>query len=90
MPVRIGQFQPTTMERVEELRRREGRRGDPVMDGLLDAVEAGGPGTSPRGLRIAIARAPGRRGGAVEIFESQDGQGNPVVTAVKRVETPAR
>ena len=91
MPVKIGRFQSTSMERVEELRRSKGRRaGDPGMMELLDAVESGEPQEvpvegeqSPKGMRIAIARAAGRRGIAVEMFESNDAQGNPVVVVVK-------
>ena len=96
MPVKIGRFQPTTMERVEELRRGKARRaGDPGMAELLDAVEAGEPQEvpvegeqRPKGMRIAIARAANRRGLAVEMFESSDAQGNPVVVVVKREQAP--
>ena len=96
MPVKIGRFQPTSMERVEELRRGKARRaGDPRMAELLDAVESGEPQEvpvegeqTPKGMRIAIARAAGRRGLAVEMFESNDAQGNPVVVVVKREQAP--
>ena len=91
MPVKIGRFQPTSMERVEELRRGKVRRaGDPGMAELLDAVESGEPQEvpvegeqTPKGMRIAIARAAGRRGLTVEMFESNDDRGNPVVIVVK-------
>ena len=91
MPVKIGRFQPTTMERVEELRRSKARHaGDPGMAELLDAVESGEPQEvpvegeqTPKGMRIAIARAAGRRGIAVEMFEGNDAEGNPVVIVVK-------
>ena len=56
------------------------------MTELLDNVESGEPQEvpvegeqSPKGMRIAIARAAGRRRLAIEMFESNDGQGNPVV-----------
>ena len=96
MPVKIGRFQPTTMERVEELRRSKVRRaGDPGMAELLDAVESGEPQEvpvegeqTPKGMRIAIARAAGRRGIAIEMFESNDAQGHPVVVVVKREPAP--
>jgi hypothetical protein len=95
MPVRITRFQPTTQERVEELRRSKGRSLDPGLEQLLDAVASGEPqdvpveeGTNPRGLRIAIARAAGRRGFAVETFESQDAAGTTIVTVAKRAEAP--
>ena len=92
MTVKIGRFKPTSMERVEELRRGKARRaGDPGMAELLDAVESGEPQEvpvegeqTPKGMRIAIARAAGRRGLAVEMFESNDARGNPVVVVVKR------
>ena len=98
MPVRIARFEPTTMERVEELRRGKAKRGgDPVMEDLLDAVEAGEPqdvlvdgASSAKGMRIAIGRAAGKRGFAVETFESQDGAGNAVVTVVRKAEAPVR
>jgi hypothetical protein len=41
-------------------------------------------------MRIAIARAAGRRGLTVETFESQDEQGNPVVTVATSEATPTR
>ncbi len=91
MPVKIGNFRPTTMERVEELRRSKVRRsGDPAMAELLDNVESGTPQEvpvegeqNPKGLRIAIARAANRRGLSVEMHETSDEQGNPVVIVVK-------
>ncbi len=93
MPVRITHFQPTTQERVDALRRSKGRSLDPGMERLLDAVASGEAqdvpveaGTNPRGLRIAIARAAGRRGFAVETFESQDEAGTTIVTVAKRDE----
>ena len=95
MPIRIARFQPTTPERVDALRRSKGRTVDPVMEQLLDAVARGEPqdvpvaeGTNPRGLRIAIARAAGRHGFAVETFESQDEAGATIVTVAKRDEAP--
>ena len=95
MPVRIARFEPTTMERVEELRRGKAKRaGDPVMEDLLDAVEAGEPqdvhvdgASSAKGMRIAIGRAAGKRGFAVETFESQDEAGNAIVTVARKAET---
>ena len=94
MPVRITGFQPTSRERVEELRRSRGRRSsDPGMEDLLDAVESGEPQqvpvgaeNNPRGVRIAITRAAGRRGLSVETFEDQDAEGNPLVVVVKSEE----
>ena len=91
MPVRIGRFQPTSMERVEELRRSKVRTtGDPGMVELLDAVESGEPQEvpvegeqSPKGLRIAISRAANRRGLTVEMHEGTDTEGKPVVVVVK-------
>jgi hypothetical protein len=90
MPVKISSFHPTTPERVEALRQRSVRRGDPVMHALLTAVEAGQPQEIPldedqsaRGLRIAIARAAGTRGFAVDTYESEDERGQPVVIVVK-------
>ncbi len=91
MPVKIGNFRPTSMERVEELRRSKVRRGDdPGMAELLDNVESGVPqevpvagDQRPKGMRIAIARAAKRRGLAVEMFEANDEQGGPVVVVVK-------
>ncbi len=38
---------------------------------------------TPKGMRIAIARAANRRGLSVEMFEANDEQGNPVVVVVK-------
>ena len=98
MPVKISSFQPSSMERIEELRRAKGRRaGDPVMQELLDAVEAGQPQDVPlgaeqnaRGVRVAIARAAGKRGLAVETFEWCDQDGTPYVTVAKRQEPPTR
>ena len=98
MPVRISSFRPTTQERVEELRRTKIRRtGDPVMAELLDAVEAGEPqdvtlepGQNARGVRIAIARAAGRRGFAVETFEWSDEEGTPFVTIAKAESHPSQ
>ena len=98
MPVKISGFQPASPERIEELRRSKGRQaGDPVMQELLDAVEAGQPqdvrlGTDQNGLavRIAIARAAGKRGLLVETFEWCDQDGVPYVTVAKREEVPAR
>ena len=60
----------------------EGRgTGDPGMVEILDTVESGEPQEvpvegeeSPKGMRIAIARAAGRRGLAVEMFEANDAQ----------------
>ncbi len=91
MPVKIGSFRPTSMERVEELRRSNVRRtGDPGMVELLDNVESGVPQEvpvegeqTPKGMRIAIARAANRRGLSVEMFEANDERGNPVVVVVK-------
>ena len=91
MPVKIGRFQPTSMERVEELRRGKARRaGDPGMAELLDAVESGEPQEvpvegeqTPKGMRIAIARAARRRGLEIEMFEGNDAEGNPVIIVVK-------
>ena len=98
MLVKINRFQPTSMERIEELRRAKGRRaGDPVMQELLDAVEAGQPQDVPlgaeqnaRGVRIAIARAAGKRGLPVETFEWCDQDGTPYVTVARREEPPTR
>ena len=98
MPVRIARFEPTTMERVDELRRSKAKRaGDPVMEDLLDAVEAGEPqdvlvdsGSTAKGMRIAIGRAAGKRGLAVETFESRDGAGNTTVTVARKAEIPTR
>jgi hypothetical protein len=42
------------------------------------------------GSTVAIARTAGRRGLAVETFESEDEQGNPVVTVAKQDEAPAQ
>ena len=90
MPIKIGNFRPTSMERVEELRRSKVRQsGDPGMAELLDNVESGVPqevpvgDQKPRGMRIAIGRAANRRGLSVEIYESNDTEGNPVVVVVK-------
>ena len=91
MPVKIGNFRPTSMERVEELRRSKSRlSSDPSMVELLDAVESGEPQEVPvegeqssKGLRIAIARAANRRGMTVEMYESTDTEGNAVVIVVK-------
>ena len=91
MPVKITRFQPVSMERLMELRRNKGRRaGDPGMEELLDAIESGEPqelpveeGQNPRGMRIAIARAAGKRGLSIESYDSQDAQGNPTVIVVK-------
>ncbi len=98
MPVKISRFQPVSMDRVAELRRSKGRKGsDPGMEDLLDAVESGDPqevrveeGTNPRGMRIAMARAAGRRGLTVETFESEDENGSPVVVVVKGEPDPVR
>ncbi len=91
MPVKIGNFRPTSMERVEELRSSKVRQsGDPGMAKLLDNVESGVPqevpvagDQTPKGMRIAIARAAKRRGLTVEMFEANDEQGSPVVVVVK-------
>ena len=91
MPVKIANFRPTSMERVEELRRSKLRRsGDPGMAELLDNVESGVPqevpvegDQRPKGVRIAISRAANRRGLSVEMFGSSDAEGNPVVVVVK-------
>ena len=98
MPVRIGSFRPVSRERVDELRRSKARcAGDPGMEELLDAVESGEPqevpveeGQNPRGMRIAIARAAGKRGLAIESYDSQDAQGNPTIIVVKGGEAPKR
>ena len=98
MPVKISGFQPASTERLEELRRAKGRRaGDPVMQELLDAVEASQPQDVPlsteqnaRGVRIAIARAAGKHGLLVETFEWCDQDGTPYVTVAKREEPSAR
>ncbi len=91
MPVKIANFRPTSMERVEELRRDKLlRSGDPGMMELLDNVESGVPqevpvegDQKPKGVRIAIARAANRRGLSVEMFEGNDSEGKPVVVVVK-------
>ena len=96
MPVRITRFQPTSRERVEELRRSKGRRtGDPGMDELLDVLEMGEPqeipveeGQNARGVRIAIARAANKRGLSVETYESQNEEGTPVIVVAKSEEPP--
>ncbi len=91
MPVKVGSFKPTSMERVAELRRAKTRRsGDPGMAELMDALESGEPQEvpvgseqTPKGMRIAIARAANRRGLAIEMFEDSNEQGAPVVVVVK-------
>src|SRR5689334_19384720 len=90
MAVKIGEFRPTTQERVSKLREKKGNRVDPGMIELLDALESGEPvevpvdaQQHPKGLRIAISRAANKRGLSVETFEDVDGAGNPVVVVVK-------
>lgn len=90
MAVKIGEFRPTTQERVSKLREKKGNRVDPGMIELLDALESGDPvevpvdaQQHPKGLRIAISRAANKRGLSVETFEDVDDAGNPVVVVVK-------
>jgi hypothetical protein len=89
-----SRFGPITMERVEELRRCKAKRaGDPVLEDLIEAVETWelqdvlvDEASSAKGMRIAIGRAAGKRGFAVETFESRDVAGNAVVTVVRKPE----
>lgn len=76
MPVRIGTIEDMSEEEFAALRRQQGKSTNPAMDDLINRVESGQPqrvslaeGQSARGLRVAIARAAGKRGLTVETVE---------------------
>ncbi len=88
----LGNLRPRSHERL-----RDDPPGPLLLSNRLDAVESGEPqevpveeGQNPRGMRIAIARAAGKRGLAIESYDSQDAQGNPTIIVVKGDDAPKR
>ncbi len=77
MPVRIERLEEMSEEEFDRLRRsRSGRAADPMMEEMLDRLEAGervrvpvAAEQSARGLRVAVGRKASQRGMKVEAVE---------------------